>query len=316
MKKCIIAALFLLSGLGLAQKTPDESSLKAGTVPTDANVTEKLVPVSQSDVYCAGFLSKQPVSKASFVAAGLNSPQQTRFADRDIIFVKGGNLQPGNRVSIVREARNPDAWSPYEGTAKLQKDAGQPYFDIGYARVTELRAEVAVAQVEFVCQPIVPGDLAIPFVERPAIVAREVSTLDRFPADKPSIAGKIALAESFDQFAPPGHKVFLNIGWDKGVKCGDYYRVTRTYSPREYDKSDADAFASVEVEDTQKNPQRLRSKDYKELPRRVVGEIIILNATPTSATGMVTFALEEIHAGDVVELEPPQAESAGNAGAN
>ncbi len=317
MKKCIIAALFLLSGLGLAQKAPDESPLKVAVSPADANVTERLVPITRSDVYCAGFLSKQPVSRSSFVAGGLNSPVQTRYADRDFIFIKGSNLQPGNMVSIVREVRNPDPWSPYEGTDKLMKAAGQPYFDIGYARVTELRAEVAVAQVELACQTIVPGDLVVPFVERPAIVARETSTLDRFPADNPATTGKIAMGQDFDQYVGSGRKVFLNIGWEKGVKCGDYFRVTRTYSPREYDKSDAAAFGSVEMEDTQKNPPHLRSgKKYTEFPRRVVGEIIILNATPTSATGMVTFALEEIHAGDTVELEPAQGETPEQAAAN
>jgi hypothetical protein len=310
MKKYVVAALFLLSGLALAQKTLDESPLKAPVSPANANVTERLVNVSRSDVYCAGFITRQPVSKASFVAGGLGSPQQTRYADRDFIFVKGTNLQPGNMVSIVREVRNPDPWQPYEGTGKLLADTGQPYFDIGYARVTELRAEVAVAQVEFVCQPIVPGDLVVPFVERPSIAARETSTLDRFPADKPSISGKIVMAQDFDQLVGAGHKVYVNIGWEKGVKCGEYYRVTRSYSPHEYDKSDASAFGSVLVDDTQKDPQHLRSgKKYSELPRRVVGEIIILNATPTSATGMVTFSLEEIHAGDTVELEPPQTES-------
>lgn len=317
MKKYVVWALFLLSGLGLAQNAQDESPLRAPVSPANANVTERLMPVSRSDVYCAGFITKQPVSRASFVAAGLNSPQQTRFADRDFIFIKGSNLQPGNLVSIVREVRNPDSSEPYQGTHKLLKDAGQPYFDIGYARITELRAEVAVAQIEFACQSIVPGDLVVPFVERPAIVARESSTVDIFPADKPSVAGKIVAAQDFDQFAVPGGKVYVNIGWEKGVKCGDYYRVTRTYSPRESDKSDAAAFSSVLTEDTQKNPPHLRSgKQYSELPRRVVGEIIILNATPTSATGMVTFALEEMHAGDTVELEPPQAESGSNTGSN
>ena len=43
------------------------------------------------------------------------------------------------------------------------------------------------------------------------------------------------------------------------------------------------------------------------MPRRSLGELIVLSATPTSATGMITFALEEVHVGDEVELEPPAA---------
>lgn len=40
-----------------------------------------------------------------------------------------------------------------------------------------------------------------------------------------------------------------------------------------------------------------------DLPRRSVGEIVILTTTPTTATGMVVFALEDIHLGDSVELD-------------
>ena len=41
-----------------------------------------------------------------------------------------------------------------------------------------------------------------------------------------------------------------------------------------------------------------------DMPRRAVGEIVILTTTPTTATGMVVFALEDVHVGDSVELDP------------
>jgi hypothetical protein len=40
-----------------------------------------------------------------------------------------------------------------------------------------------------------------------------------------------------------------------------------------------------------------------DLPRRAVGEIVILDATPTTSTGMIVFALEDVHIGDTVELD-------------
>lgn len=305
MKKLICAAL-ILAATAWAQDGKKTSPLGNEVSKPDANVTVKLIPVTRSDVYCAGFMTRQPISRDSFVAGGLNTPYQTRFADRDFVFLKGTSVQPGNLVSIVRQAHNPDPWQLYEGADKLIKEAGEPFFDIGYARVTEIRGDIAVAQVEMACQPIVPGDLIVPFIERPTITARPSSTLDRFPGDQSKLNGKIAMASEFDQFAKTGSKVYLNIGWEKGVKCGDYFRITRTYSPRNTDQADAGEYEDVLVEDTQKNPAKMTMKErVKHLPRRLVGEIIILNVTPTSATGMVTFALEEIHAGDVVELEAP-----------
>jgi hypothetical protein len=41
----------------------------------------------------------------------------------------------------------------------------------------------------------------------------------------------------------------------------------------------------------------------RDLPRRAVGEIVVIGVTPTTATGMVVFAMEDVHAGDGVELD-------------
>ena len=41
----------------------------------------------------------------------------------------------------------------------------------------------------------------------------------------------------------------------------------------------------------------------RDLPRRAVGEIVIIGVTNTTATGMVVFSMEDVHAGDGVELD-------------
>ena len=47
----------------------------------------------------------------------------------------------------------------------------------------------------------------------------------------------------------------------------------------------------------------IRVADY---PRRAVGEIVVIGTTPTTATGMIVFALEDLHLGDGVELDQQQ----------
>jgi hypothetical protein len=44
----------------------------------------------------------------------------------------------------------------------------------------------------------------------------------------------------------------------------------------------------------------------RDLPRRAVGEIVVIAVTPTTATGMVVFALEDVLAGDDVEVDQVQ----------
>ena len=92
---------------------------------------------------------------------------------------------------------------------------------------------------------------------------------------------------------------------------GDYFRVTRGYSLEEMDPADRATTNSTEYDDTQKKPQRLPVKKYGELPRRVLGEVVILNCLPTTATAMVTFMLEEMHPGDMVDMEPAGRTSTG-----
>ena len=42
-----------------------------------------------------------------------------------------------------------------------------------------------------------------------------------------------------------------------------------------------------------------------DLPRRAVGEVVVLSTTPTTSSAMVVFALEDVYAGDTVELDEP-----------
>jgi hypothetical protein len=43
----------------------------------------------------------------------------------------------------------------------------------------------------------------------------------------------------------------------------------------------------------------------RDLPRRSVGEVVVISTTPTTSTGMVVFAMESVHLGDDVELDQP-----------
>ena len=40
-----------------------------------------------------------------------------------------------------------------------------------------------------------------------------------------------------------------------------------------------------------------------DMPRRAVGENLIIGVNPGTATGMIVFALEPVHIGDRVELD-------------
>src|SRR5256885_1025830 len=76
------------------------------------------------------------------------------------------------------------------------KASGQPYFERGYARVMNVQRNAAVAHLELACGDMIPGDIAIPFVEREKPVYRNVK-LDRFAPANGKTIGRIILANEF-----------------------------------------------------------------------------------------------------------------------
>jgi hypothetical protein len=288
--------LLTLAGVLSAQELPP--------VPApNTSVTQPTIPVTNADLYCAGFIGK-PLPKDHFVAAGLETPHQSRFSAGEFIYLQGTGYEPGARVSLVREIRDPNQFSPFEDTEKLLKKTGQMYAELGYAVVQDVRANnIAVAKVEFACESIVPGDQVVAFETKQPVSFRARSTVDRFPKAPSSVTGRIAAARNFEQFLAGGSKIYMNIGNDKGVKPGDYFRIVRGYDRREFDLADVHGYGQTLTEDTQKNPPHFPNNKLKDLPKHVVGEAVVLSTRDTTATAMVSFALEEVHVGDTVELE-------------
>src|SRR5690242_383794 len=100
-------AVVLLAGVAVAQDAmPAPAKAHLSEAPqVSAQVTERLMPVSHSDLYCSGFLAKAPARTDTFVLGGQHSPNQTRFGAPDYLFING-DYAVGSRVSIVRQTRD------------------------------------------------------------------------------------------------------------------------------------------------------------------------------------------------------------------
>jgi hypothetical protein len=189
----------------------------------------------------------------------------------------------------------------YSGQKSAVHDHGEPYFEMAIVQVNEVQKDTGIATYELSCSDVMPGDIAIPLVEREAPPFRKV-TLERYapPSGKPQ--GRILMAKEFDSFLGSKYKAYLSIGADKGLKPGDYLRATRTYSYTYHDPEAGLSRKASEYEDTQVHPQKLPVGDLSSLPRRTLGDMIVLQVHAKSATAMVLTALEDIHVGDGVEV--------------
>jgi len=319
MKKTgMLLLLMVTATLAVAQQsttaiTPDAS----GIVNTSVNVPfVRFQTPTAADIYCAGFLTKDRVPDANYVNGGMQTPTSTKFDTGELVYLAGTGYQAGQLYSIIREMRDVNEYEIYPGERKVLATAGRPYGEIGRVRVVDTRSHSAIAQVEFSCDPINPGDVAVPFVEKPPVAFHVPGHFDRFAPANGKLSGRIVLGKDFDSVLGTGMKLYMNMGSNQGVKVGDYFRVVRSYTATLRDPVDSLSFKARTSEDTQMRPPTFEADRFTktkgpnihvgDLPRRAVGEVVVLNVTPTSSSAMVVFALEDVYAGDSVELDEQQ----------
>jgi outer membrane protein OmpA-like peptidoglycan-associated protein len=295
----------LFSNLGYSQQTlpaqPQPVQPAQRSQEHAANLDVGNTP-ARTDMYCSGFLTTEKVSDKMFVAAGHYSPDQTRFAGAsDVIFIHGQGMKEGDRYQIVRHVKDTNHYEIFPGQEAAVRGLGVPYLELAIVKVIDVQKSTGIATFDLSCADVMPGDLVIPLVEHEAPPFRKVS-LDRYtpPTGKPQ--GRIVMAKEFDSLLGSKYKAYLNIGSDKGLKPGDYLRATRTYSYQYHDPVSGLSLKATEYDDTQAHPVRLPRGDVSSLPRRTLGDMIVLQVRPKSSTVMILTALDDITVGDAVEV--------------
>jgi hypothetical protein len=315
MKKTGLLVL-LLATAAWAQTTTDPATFQApdGTTPNIYSFPIERIPTpTYADLYCAGFISKQILPDANYIMGGVHTPTTSHFTRGDIIFLKGTGYSNGAEYEIVRALRDVNEYEVFPGQQKLLKQTGQPYSEVGRVRVIDTRSKVSIAQIEYACDGINPGDTAIPFAEKQQVPFHGPVKFDRFLPASNKVSGRIVMGKDFDSHMGTGHKVYLNVGSNQGVKIGDYFRAVRSYEADLKDPVISLSFRAAIAEDTQKkvasfDPEMFEKQNgpvihVRDLPRRAVGEIVIIGVTNTTATGMIVFSVENVNAGDGVELD-------------
>ena len=310
--------MLLMATAAWSQSTTEplvaDAPAPAGTIPTTVTFPiERVQMPTYADVFCAGFISKQALPDANFVAGGLETPSTTKYVKGNIVYLKGTGYTTGAQYEILRELRDVDEYEMFPGQRKVLSATGQPYEEVGRVRVVDTRSRTAIAMVEYSCDPINPGDIAIPFAEKSMVSFHPPVRFDRFLPTSSKVSGRIVMGKDFDATFGTGQKLYINVGANQGVKVGDYFRAVRNYEEDLRDPVDSLSFKAAISEDTQKKQPSFDPGMWergngpvihvKDLPRRAVGEIVIIGVTPTTSTGMIVFAMEDVHAGDGVELD-------------
>lgn len=314
MRKALLFLLPLVGVASWAQQAAPVEATPEGTVGTTISFPiERVQTPSAADLYCAGFIGKR-VARDRYVTGGLESPYTTRYANGDAIYLNGKGYQAGQQFTVVRELQDPNRYELFKGQWAAMKAAGQPYEELARVKVIDTRSKMAVARIEFSCNAVVPGDFLIPFVEKPTAAFHPPQRFDRYAPPSGGVRGRILYGKDFDSELGTGGTVYMNVGSNQGLKVGDFLRAVRSGDTEAHDPVDSLSYKAATTEPTQTsqaavNPTMLSAKGPQihsaDMPSRGVGEIVVMGTTPSTATGMIVFSLESVHAGDVVEAEKP-----------
>src|ERR1700730_16668172 len=255
-----------------------------------------------STVYCSGFLKDTKLPGDLYVISGEEPGYRMVFAQRGNVYINQGSdkgVRVGDRFMVMRQDQDPMGVDWFKGQTKITRAMGNLYSDIGQLRVVNVQRKVSVAEVVFSCRDMLRGDIVRPFEERPIPPYKEIGTFDHFAPVSGKPVGMIVNSTSFQQTQGQGATVYVNLGAAQGVKVGDYVRVFR-YQGKDIEMVPQTPGYTYQMFGFGSSPTRY---EWKDLPREVLGEGIVLNASRNAATVFLTFSSSGIYSGDNVEIE-------------
>jgi hypothetical protein len=274
--------------------------------PQSQNVSSQ--PVSStaapdySSIYCSNFVSSERGKDNAYLISGEESSSKLVFALRDLVTIDRGSSQGvrvGDRYSVFRPEKDPLEVQWYKWQDKLRRAMGTFYRDTGQLKVLNVQPNVSVAQVIFACDYLQRGDLIAPFEERPSPPFKPAAAFDIFAPPSGKSVGMLVYGKEFTDLFGKLSTVYVNLGTNQGVHVGDYLRIFR------YQGSHAELTPNFDDYQDRMYGFGSTPTHYKwnDLPRDVLGEGIVLNVGPNSATIMLTVARMDAYAGDYVEVE-------------
>lgn len=293
--RATLAALCLaaVAGVGICygQSSPSQTGPIASTLQP-----------GYSSVYCSGFLKDTKVPDEMRVISGEQAGYKIIYGDRENVYLNQGTdkgLRVGDRMMVVRQNEDPDPVEWFKGQTRVAKGMGLLYTDIGQLRIASVQAKTSVAEIVFSCTDMERGDIVRPFEERPIPPFKEVGPFDHFAPVSGKPVGMVVASSTFQESQGQGSTVYVNLGAAQGLKVGDYVRIFR-YQGREIEVAPQTKGYATEIFGYGSAPARYAPKD---MPREVLGEAIILNASRNAATAFITFSSVDIFAGDEIEIE-------------
>lgn len=277
-----------------------------------------------NNLYCAGFVQTAPVNTANRIVGAQDEQEQNIYAQGDYLYVNMGasrNVKVGDVFAVVRPRGQVETrWT-------RKRNLGFYVQEVGAVEVVKVKSDVSVVRVKTSCDNLLLGDLLQPIEQRTGAIFRQKEPLDVFADPSGKASGRIFMARDGRELLGREQIVYIDLGAEDRVQIGDALTVYRPLGRGNLFENDEDESVAASREGFQsekysggkfsnqaarKSGGEARGKvvtteeakrDRPANLRKIVGEIVILNVKEKTATAVITRTAQEIHTGDMVELQ-------------
>ena len=287
----------------------------------------------KSSLYCAGYISYPRLPKMPEIVGAEEEQEQHTFADGDIVYLNAGSQQgikEGQNFQIIRPRGD------VKGVHKEKRGFLGTYVqEIGQLQVFKVRENTSAAQITFTCDAALLGDLLATVPERESPMQRADGNLDRYADPSGKQTGRVMMARDSREMVTRNDVVYIDLGAEDKVNRGDYLTIYRPLGTGNITRVDNEESARNRATGFQSDRFRgggfsnmaSRAKDstafrdtpgryrYKPIttrevkrhrplmPRKIVGEMVIIDVQSRTATAIITRVVGEVHTGDWVEIQ-------------
>ncbi|MGA9997493.1 MAG: hypothetical protein WBP93_18890 [Pyrinomonadaceae bacterium] len=283
-----------------------------------------------SNLLCGGMIPVEVNANAFEIVGGEQEQEQREFTEGDYVYLNAGSqqgLRAGQEFSVIR----PRGKFYTKLTAK-KGALGVFTQELGQLRVVSVKANISVAVVSSSCDTMMLGDMLTAVPQRVSPNEREEIVLDRFSEPTGKQQGRIVMARDGRESLSSNMVVYIDLGTEDQIKSGDYFTIFRPvgtgnltrvqneeivpnkdggfesdrnrgggYSnqPKRLKKPNGDSDVIFNRPLTTRQVIRHRPQ----MPRKIVGELVVLSVQGRTATAIITRNAQEILTGDWVELQ-------------
>jgi hypothetical protein len=265
---------------------------------------------------------------------GAQEEQERRtYADGDVVYLNRGSSQgikEGQTFQIIRPRGD------VKGVHKQKYGYLGTYVqDVGQLQVFKVWENTAAARITFTCDAALLGDLLSPIPDRESPLQRAEANLDRYADPSGKQTGRLMMAKDSREMVTRNDIVYIDLGSEDQINRGDYLTVYRPlgtgnitrFDNEESARNRATGFQSDRFRGGGFSNQASRAKDetafvdaegryrYRPItskevkrhrppmPRKIVGEMVVIDVQRRTATAIITRVVSEVHTGDWVEIQ-------------